>query len=65
MTDQVFASLESHLGFPLEAFEAWCITIKIDGRSIPVAFSKKQAIEIARRINDYYRSDISDMRDAG
>jgi hypothetical protein len=66
MTDPVFTSSDSHLGYALEGIvPAWCITIEINDRRIPVAFSKEQAIEIARRINDYYWSEISDTRDAG
>ena len=45
-----------HLGFPLEgALPAWGIIVHVDNKRIPVAFSKTQALEIARRITEYYK----------
>jgi hypothetical protein len=42
---------EAHLGFPL-ADGSWMITATIEGNKIPLAFSRVQAIEIARRISE-------------
>ena len=47
-----------HLGYPLKGvLPAWCITVHVDNKKIPVAFSKAQAIEIARRITNYYKAE--------
>ena len=44
-----------HLGYPLEGvMPAWGITVHVKDKMIPVAFSKAQALEIARRIRKYY-----------
>jgi hypothetical protein len=51
----VLPESDHHLGHPLGGtLPAWCITVHVDNKRIPVAFSKQQALEIARRINDHY-----------
>lgn len=34
--------------------DAWGLHIEVDGETIPLAFSKTQALEIARRIHEHY-----------
>lgn len=58
MTDDL---ISSHLGYPLKprdipssGFEQWCLTVKLSGGLVPVAFSREQALEIARRIYAHY-----------
>ena len=47
-----------HLGYPLEGvMPAWGITVHMKDKMVPVAFSKAQALEIARRISKYYKTD--------
>jgi hypothetical protein len=51
----VLPSSNHDLGYPLEGMlPAWGLTVHVDNKRIPVAFSKEQAIEIARRITEYY-----------
>jgi hypothetical protein len=46
---------DHHLGYPLEGLlPAWGINVRVDNKTIPIAFSKRQALEIARRINAHY-----------
>ena len=54
----VLPESDHHLGFPLEGvLPAWCITVHVDNKKLPVAFSKAQALEIARRIRKYYGTE--------
>ena len=47
-----------HLGYPLAgALPAWGIIVHVDNKMIPVVFSKEQALEMARRITEYYKSE--------
>lgn len=56
MTDiTIMPESNHHLGYPLKGIlPAWGITVNIGNKMIPVAFSREQAIEIARRIDKYY-----------
>ena len=44
-----------NLGYHLGGLgDAWCIEAEVGGRRVPLAFSKEQALEIARRITAHY-----------
>ncbi len=44
-----------NLGFP-SICDWWCMSITDGDKTIPVVFTKEQALEVARRINDHYKA---------
>lgn len=53
--------MPNHLGYRDAVNGRYVIDVEIDGGTIPVAFNDAQAFEIAVRIIEAYRTDITDL----
>ena len=53
----IFSEDEINLGRP-SIGDWWGMTVKVENEAIPIMFSKEQALEIARRINEHYNADL-------